>query len=99
VDGQEWPCAAARKSLTDAFGDREDLARHMAVFLVMAAEDLRAAGPSGLYRRLIGWTLGRDEVCRACGKGGHTAIAGIPPRLVPCDELPTLIPSPRIPDR
>jgi hypothetical protein len=40
-----------------------------------------------------------DEVCRACGKGGHTVIAGIPRRLVPCDGLPTVIPPLCTPER
>ena len=99
ADGQPWPCAATRKLLADAVTDRDALARHLAALQAVAADDLGVAGPSSLYRRFVAWTLGCDEVCRVCGRGGHTAIAGIPRRLVPCDGLPTVIPPLRTPDR
>jgi hypothetical protein len=31
------------------------------------------------------------EVCRFCGSGTHTVLAGIPHRLVPCDDLRELL--------
>ena len=58
-----------------------------AQLMAQAADDLRVPNPSALYPRFLGWALGRNEVCRVCGKANHTVVAGLPPRLFPCDAL------------
>jgi hypothetical protein len=67
-------------------GDYESLARHMAKLMSQAADDLGPANPTKLYKRFIGWTPAGGHACRVCGKPGHDAVPGVPPRLVPCDR-------------
>jgi hypothetical protein len=71
--------------LSEAYrADPEALHRLMLVLLARATDDLCHADPTRLYRRFVGWTLDRDEVCRVCSKPRHTVLAGMPPRLFPC---------------
>jgi hypothetical protein len=88
TDGMEWPCDGARKLLAEAYqSDPDALTRYLAYFMVQAATDLGVASPAVLYRRFLGWTLARGEVCRVCGKAGHTVVAGLPPSVFPCDRI------------
>ena len=87
TDGGEWPCAEARARLAAAFGDRDELSRQMARLQATAADDLTLANPASLHRRFVKWTRDHDESCRACGSHMHAVVPGIPPRLVPCDDL------------
>ncbi len=84
-DGEPWPCSLARKQLREAFLDNEEeLARHMAWLQVAAAQDLAIDEPARLYRRFVLWTSDEKTVCGRCGKPGHQALPGLPPRLFPC---------------
>jgi hypothetical protein len=65
--------------------DRDALARHMAWLMSVAAVELRCSDPTRLYQRFLGWALPKDQLCRLCGKRGHDAIPGVPPRLIPCE--------------
>lgn len=88
TDGEEWPCDGARKLLKEAYrADPGALVRYLAHFMVQAAADLELHKPSTLYRRFMGWTLSSGEACRVCGRPNHTVVAGLPPRLFPCDGL------------
>jgi hypothetical protein len=87
VDGTAWPCEPARRQLTEAYGDRSALAALLATLMARAADDLGVADPTDLYGRFLAWTTNADEACRACGRIRHAAVAGLPPRLIPCDKL------------
>lgn len=85
ADGSEWPCHAARKVLTGSFvGDEDGLSRHMSWLQLTAARDLGVVDPARLYQRFVRWTEPPQAICGRCEKGKHRAIAGMPPRLFPC---------------
>jgi hypothetical protein len=88
LDRDEWPCLPARAGLVEAYRlDRPLLSAHLAVLMSQAAGDLGLADPTRLYRRFVAWSLERHRACRVCGRAGHDAVPGAPPRLVPCDTL------------
>jgi hypothetical protein len=61
-----------------------ELARHMAWLQAAAALDLAIHEPASLYRRFVLWTSDEPGQCRRCGRSGHQALPGLPPRLFPC---------------
>jgi hypothetical protein len=82
----DWPCEPAQKMIGDLHtGDDESLVRHVARLMGQAADDLGPANPTKLYKRFLGWTPVAGHACRVCGKLGHDAVPGVPPRMVPCD--------------
>ena len=84
-DGDPWPCHLARKQLAEIFLDNEAaLAAHMARLMDAAARDLGLPDPAKLYRRFVRWTTNDLGSCGRCGKPGHQALPGLPPRLFPC---------------
>jgi hypothetical protein len=94
LDGEPWPCPPARRALTDAYRDNPDeLTTQMVGLLVRAADSLRSADRTPLYRRFVAWTLPEDHACRVCGRAGHDADPLLPPRLIPCDVAERLHPS------
>ncbi|HKT02027.1 MAG TPA: hypothetical protein VJT31_21070 [Rugosimonospora sp.] len=95
TDGEEWPCDGARRLLGAAHRETPDaLTRYLAHLMAQAASDLGVRSPTTLYRRFVGWSLGRSQVCRVCGRSGHDVVAGVPPRLFPCeDRLPARAPA------
>jgi hypothetical protein len=84
ADGGDWPCELDRKLLREAYPDADDLARYMLGLVVQAALEL-GVPEAKLYRRFVAWTLPEGRVCRVCGRAGHDVLAGVPPRLFPCD--------------
>lgn len=85
ADGQAWPCEVARVALTEAYPEPAVLVAHLEHLMATAALDLQTGDPRRLYRRFVAWALNRNQICRACGKSGHDALPGLPPRLLPCD--------------
>jgi hypothetical protein len=84
---QDWPCEPAQKTVADLHvDDHESLVEQMSRLMIWAADDLGLADPAKLYKRFLRWTLPKDHACRLCGKPGHDAVPGVPPRLIPCDE-------------
>jgi hypothetical protein len=84
-DNEPWPCELVRKQLGDIFlGNEGRLSAHMAWLMNAAARDLGLSDPSKLYRRFVRWTAG-DRMCGRCGRPGHQALPGLPPRLFPCE--------------
>ncbi len=53
TDGEDWPCASARKLLTGAYTDPTALAVHLGSLMARAAADLGVAKPADLYRRFL----------------------------------------------
>lgn len=93
LDGEPWPCPPGRRNLADAHrGNPDQLTAQLVRLLVWAADDLRPADRTRLYRRFVAWTLPGDGACRLCGRGGHDAHPLLPPRLVPCDVAERLHP-------
>jgi hypothetical protein len=85
VDGENWPCATARRLMSEPHPDDPGkLALQMAQIMICAAEDLVPANPASLYKRFVAWTLPKGERCRVCQKRGHRFLLGIPPRMIPC---------------
>lgn len=83
--GSEWPCAPAREELEAAV--TADLAGFMGHLTLVAAHDLGLdTQPSKLYRRFLHWLAegGKTTPCIRCGRVGHQALPGLPPRLFPC---------------
>jgi hypothetical protein len=87
VDGADWPCEPAKRQLTDAYRDSPALAALLGTLMARAADELGVSDPTDLYGRFLAWTTDPDDACRACGRARHAAVAGLPPRLVPCDKL------------
>ncbi len=88
TDGLPWPCEPGRRALRQQRADDPlALQIHMPRLMATAAGDLGLTNPTWLYRRFVHWTLDKDEACRICGKPGHTALPGLPPRLTPCTKL------------
>jgi hypothetical protein len=88
VDGENWPCRAARTALTRAYPDPDVLSAHLAWLARVAADDLGLPSPAALYRRFVRWSLPAGACCPVCARAGHVPIAGLPPRLFPCDGHP-----------
>jgi hypothetical protein len=85
-DGQPWPCEVVRKQLRTLFlANDERLAVQMAWLMDAAARDLRLPAPALLYRRFVWWTVDDRSPCTRCGKTGHRALRGLPPRFFPCE--------------
>jgi hypothetical protein len=85
-DGEPWPCELARKQLRELFlGNGERLAVQMAWLTDTAARDLALPDPAKLYRRFVWWALDDSSPCGRCGKAGHRALSGLPPRFFPCE--------------
>jgi hypothetical protein len=86
-DGESWPCELARKQLAEIFlGSEDRLSAQMARLMGVAAHDLGLPDSSKLYRRFVRWTVdGAMLQCGRCGRSGHQALPGLPPRLFPCD--------------
>jgi hypothetical protein len=85
ADGEAWPCENARQHLRNSFQGIEDvLAAHLATLMSAAADDLKQSNPAKLYRRFVHWALEEKGPCARCGKPGHRAVPGLPPRLFPC---------------
>jgi hypothetical protein len=84
VDGDDWPCELARKTLVEYHTDQQALTRQLVHLMSLAADDLRV-GPARLCRRFMTWTLPNGMACRVCGRPGHDVLPGAPPRLFPCD--------------
>ncbi|GIJ48821.1 hypothetical protein Val02_57070 [Virgisporangium aliadipatigenens] len=82
-----WPCRPARAALLNGYPDREQLAADLTRLTGVAAADLGVQPPPTLYRLFVGWALDPDRACRICGKPGHDATPGLPPRLIPCDKM------------
>lgn len=95
IDGDNWPCGPARKMTAEAYaGDPDGMVAYLARLMDQAAVDLGLDNPTRLYRRFIAWTLPDDQACRLCGKAGHDATPGMPPRLIPCEMAKYLKPDP-----
>jgi hypothetical protein len=87
MDGEPWPCELARKALAEAYqADQQALSLLMAWLLEQATTDLALAEPARLYGRFLRWTLAPGQLCRVCGSRGHDMLAGVPPRLIPCNS-------------
>jgi hypothetical protein len=85
-DNEPWPCELARKQLGEIFLDNEArLSAHMVWLMAAAARDLGLPDPSKLYRRFVRWTADDRAACGRCGRSGHQALPGLPPRLFPCE--------------
>jgi hypothetical protein len=88
VDGFPWPCPTARRALVEVFAaDRVGLQRHMLQLVTVAEGEIGGRTPAELYHRFVAWALGPGERCRVCSSSRHAAIAGVPPRLVPCNKV------------
>lgn len=94
IDGAQWPCTPARLALTAAYGrGSAELAAHLAALMAIAEQELVTLDRAGLYRRFLAWTRADGELCRVCGRRGHAVLPGLPPRLVPCEEVRELMPT------
>jgi len=60
------------------------LAVHMSWLMHAATKDLALPDPAKLYRHFVAWTANNPGPCGRCGKPGHQALPGLPPRLFPC---------------
>lgn len=87
IDGTDWPCAPAKQQLIEGCDDPAAVVTLLCALMSRAADDLGVADPTDLYDRFVAWTISPTEACRACGRLRHAAAAGLPPRLVPCDQL------------
>lgn len=90
ADDEPWPCAPARELLIGAYGSGStSLSVHMAQLMAIAAIDLCLPSATALYRRFVAWTLPQGHRCHECGRPSHAVVAGLPPRLSPCDGMAT----------
>jgi hypothetical protein len=82
--GSGWPCAPARAELEAAVADSIGFMGHL---MLIAAHDLGLGSqPARLYKRFLAWLAegGKTRPCVRCGRAGHQALPGLPPRLFPC---------------
>jgi hypothetical protein len=84
-----------KRQLIEAYGDSPALVALLGTLMARAADELGVADPTDLYGRVLAWTADADEACRVCGRARHAAVAGLPPRLVPCDKLRDINRSPQ----
>lgn len=91
VCDETWPCMAARRAMVHWHADEmADLHAGMLAALRTLDHEVLAVDRRALYRDFAQWS--RPEVrCPACGSDQHVAVPGVPPRLVPCDELRALM--------
>lgn len=88
VDGGLWPCRDAQQALLREYGAGSAvLTVNLLLLMADAMEDLGTPDTRVMYRRFVGWTLPAKSCCRVCGKRGHDTVVGVPPRLIPCDDL------------
>ncbi len=92
IDGLPWPCVEARQLLREMFvDDRSVLQRHMAQLMAVAENEIGFLDRATLYKRFVAWTLSNGQRCTVCGSLRHAVIAGLPPRLVPCNDVRGLV--------
>jgi hypothetical protein len=83
----QWPCLRARKLMTEAHcSDPDQIRSHLLRVMAIAADELLVSNPTDLYRRFVRWAEPRDVVCRLCDRPNHDYLAGLPPRLFPCNR-------------
>jgi hypothetical protein len=88
VDGFPWPCLEARQLLRElCVDDPSVMQRHMAQLMAVAEHEIGVLDRMTLYRRFVAWTLDDGQRCVVCGSLRHAVIPGVPPRLVPCNEV------------
>lgn len=93
MDGAEWPCADARRAILDAHGGGGSTAaqRQMLALLAAAIAETGQRDTTVMYRRFVGWALVPGERCHVCQGLRHAVVPGVPPRLVPCNEMHSLL--------
>jgi hypothetical protein len=86
--GDAWPCAPARKLLSEAHQQNpEALAMQLVRLTGPAATDLGKPTPALLYIRFVAWTLDPNHTCRVCGGRRHDVLPGVPIRFFPCGRI------------
>jgi hypothetical protein len=86
VDGDDWPCELARKTLVEYHTDQQALTRQLVHLMSLAADDLRV-GPARLCRRFMTWDVAQWHGLPGMWPPGTRRTAGRAATTVPLRRI------------